>query len=128
MTLFLWLDLTVSIFGSFSVNLTTLQNFLLICFAISWTVFHIILSKLTRFAQFLLFFTFQCEGQLDWKEVGNETRTVNITLPTENIYQFAVAANTLEYSSGMVWATCTILHNKGSCFCDIYSSSSGGGH
>ena len=59
------------------------------------------------------FFFFQCEGQLDWKEVGNETRTLNVTLPTENIYQFAVAANTARYSSGMVWATCTILHNKG---------------
>ena len=28
------------------------------------------------------------------------------------MYQFAVAANTEKYSSGMVWATCTILHNK----------------
>ncbi len=39
-------------------------------------------------------------------------RSVNITLPTNNVYQFAVAANTETYSSGMVWATCTILHNK----------------
>ena len=63
----------------------------------------------------------QCEGQLDWKEVGTDTRTVNITLPTENIYQFAVAANTLDLSSGMVWATCTVLHNKGlsNFFCPI---------
>ena len=33
-------------------------------------------------------------------------------MPTDNVYQFAVAANTLDYSSGMSWATCTILHNK----------------
>lgn len=36
-----------------------------------------------------------------------------MTLPTTDIYQFAVSANTRAYSSGMVWATCTILHNKG---------------
>ena len=55
---------------------------------------------------------FQCEGQLDWLTVDKNNHTVNVTLPTDNVYQFAVAANTLEYSSGMSWATCTILHNK----------------
>ena len=54
----------------------------------------------------------QCEGQLDWIEVSSSTRSYNVTLPSENVYQFAVAANTEKYSSGMVWATCTILHNK----------------
>ena len=55
---------------------------------------------------------FQCEGQLDWLTVGKNNHTVNVTLPTDNVYQFAVASNTLDYSSGMSWATCTILHNK----------------
>jgi len=45
--------------------------------------------------------------------VANATQSVNISLPTENVYQLAVSANTLETSSGMVWVTCTILHNKG---------------
>ena len=58
------------------------------------------------------FSLFQCEGQLDWLTVDKSNHTVNVTLPTENVYQFAVAANTLDYSSGMSWATCTILHNK----------------
>ena len=56
--------------------------------------------------------SFQCEGQLSWQNVEKQNRTVNITVPTDNVYQFAVAANTRTYSSGMVWATCTILHNK----------------
>ena len=38
--------------------------------------------------------------------------SLNVTVPTENVYQFAVAANTPTYSTGMIWATCTILHNK----------------
>ena len=58
------------------------------------------------------YFKFQCEGQLDWIEVPSSTRSYNVTLPSENVYQFAVAANTEKYSSGMVWATYTILHNK----------------
>ena len=37
----------------------------------------------------------------------------NITLPTDDVYQFAVSANAIDRSSGMIWATCTILHNKG---------------
>ena len=45
-------------------------------------------------------------------DVSNSTRSVNVTLPSNNVYQFAVAANTETYSSGMVWATCTIIHNK----------------
>ena len=60
----------------------------------------------------LLLKKLQCEGQLDWIEVSSSTRSYNVTLPSENVYQFAVAANTEKYSSGMVWATCTILHNK----------------
>ena len=68
-------------------------------------------TKLNK--NYLFFFSlFQCEGQLDWLTVDKSNHTVNVTLPTENVYQFAVAANTLDYSSGMSWATCTILHNK----------------
>ena len=55
---------------------------------------------------------YQCRGYLDWVDVVREQRTVNITLPTPDVYQFAVAANTRAASSGMVWATCTILHDK----------------
>lgn len=36
-----------------------------------------------------------------------------MTLPTPDVYQFAVAANADRVSSGMIWATCTILHDKG---------------
>ena len=56
---------------------------------------------------------YQCAGYLDWMEVSNETRFQKINMTTDHVYQFAVAANTENYSSGMQWATCTILHNKG---------------
>ena len=56
---------------------------------------------------------YQCEGKLDSKEVNAEHRSVNISLPTNHVYQFAVAANLQPLmSSGMVWTSCTILHNK----------------
>jgi hypothetical protein len=56
---------------------------------------------------------YQCEGKLDWTKVGAEHRSINITLPTNHVYQFAVSANSEgTMSSGMAWTTCTVLHNK----------------
>ena len=56
---------------------------------------------------------YKCVGNLDWKVVDATHRSVNITLPTNHVYQFAVAANSYEtISSGMVWTTCTVLHDK----------------
>lgn len=37
----------------------------------------------------------------------------NITVPdSRKVYQFAISANTDRASSGMIWASCTVLHNK----------------
>lgn len=44
--------------------------------------------------------------------VVTKTFIANLKLPTDDIYQMAVAANTADYSSGLVWATCTIIQNK----------------
>ena len=52
---------------------------------------------------------------MDWRDYPSSVRIANITLPTSDVYQFAVSANTHEASSGMVWATCTILHDRVSC-------------
>lgn len=62
---------------------------------------------------------YQCDGKLEWKKVEieasndkNETFISSVTLPTDDIYQMAVSAETKEFSSGMVWATCTIIQNR----------------
>lgn len=56
---------------------------------------------------------YQCDGPLDWVTVNSSILIKNITLPTTDLYQFAVAANADHgISSGMIWATCTILSNK----------------
>ena len=56
----------------------------------------------------------QCDGYLDWVNVPADATTKNISLPTNHVYQMSIAANTKSgYSSGMVWASCTILHDKG---------------
>lgn len=50
---------------------------------------------------------------LNWTVVPSTMTRYNVTVqPSKNIYQFAIAANTVEGSSGMVWATCTILANR----------------
>jgi hypothetical protein len=51
---------------------------------------------------------YQCDGPLEWKTipgggpaaVGNETVTHDLLLPTTNVYQVAVSANTEQLSSG----------------------------
>ena len=57
----------------------------------------------------LFSFVFQCEGQLGWEVVPKTQLALNVSLPDSNVHQFAVSANTKTSSSGMVWATCTIL-------------------
>lgn len=55
---------------------------------------------------------FQCSGYLNWKTVPSYLLEHNITMEDNDVVQFAIAANSFDYSSGMVWAGCTILHNK----------------
>jgi len=49
---------------------------------------------------------YQCDGPLEWKTIpgggaaGNETVTHDLLLPTTNVYQVAVSANTEQLSSG----------------------------
>jgi len=59
---------------------------------------------------------FKCDGEIDWIVVNKSDQSVNISLPSDNVYQVAVAANTDSFSSGMVWSTCTILHDKSNDF------------
>ncbi|XP_012253310.2 cytokine receptor [Athalia rosae] len=56
---------------------------------------------------------YQCSGYLDWIHVSRNTSIYNTTVPDpKKVYQFAIAANTERASSGMVWASCTAIHNK----------------
>lgn len=56
---------------------------------------------------------FQCKGYLKWIELPNNFTSYNITVPKSGIYQFAISANTKRASSGMVWASCTVLLYNG---------------
>ncbi|XP_046682111.1 cytokine receptor isoform X3 [Homalodisca vitripennis] len=55
---------------------------------------------------------YQCTGTLNWTRVSSDVTIKNITVPDDKIYQFAISANTKTESSGMVWASCTVIHNK----------------
>ncbi|XP_071454335.1 cytokine receptor isoform X2 [Hetaerina americana] len=55
---------------------------------------------------------YQCAGYLNWTYVSSDTQIINITVPEDKIYQFAISANTKSASSGMVWASCTVIHQK----------------
>lgn len=64
---------------------------------------------------------------MNWKHVPSSESCYNITVMDDmKIYQFAISANSKDLpkndirslykskttSSGMVWASCTVLHNK----------------
>lgn len=49
---------------------------------------------------------------MNWTEVPANTTEYNITVSEENTTQFAISANNGTSSSGMVWTSCTLLHNQ----------------
>ncbi|XP_069693403.1 cytokine receptor isoform X2 [Periplaneta americana] len=55
---------------------------------------------------------YQCTGFLNWTHVSRSENVKKINVPEDKIYQFAISANTRNASSGMVWASCTVIHNK----------------
>ncbi|XP_011874868.1 PREDICTED: cytokine receptor [Vollenhovia emeryi] len=56
---------------------------------------------------------YQCTGYLDWVHVSKNTTIYNITVPDPSkVYQFAISVNTERGSSGMIWSSCTVIHNK----------------
>ncbi|XP_024884406.1 uncharacterized protein LOC112462719 [Temnothorax curvispinosus] len=56
---------------------------------------------------------YQCTGYLDWVHVPKNTMIYNITVPDPSkVYQFAISVNTERGSSGMIWSSCTVIHNK----------------
>lgn len=53
------------------------------------------------------------QGYLDWVHVPENTTIYNITVPDPfKVYQFAISVNTEKGSSGMIWSSCTVIHNK----------------
>jgi hypothetical protein len=57
---------------------------------------------------------FNSQGFLNWTHVPANVNIVNITVPEDKkIYQFAISANGENTSSGLSWAVCTAIHNKG---------------
>lgn len=55
---------------------------------------------------------YQCTGFLNWTHVPSNITFKKIRVPEDKIYQFAISANTKNASSGMIWASCTVIHNK----------------
>jgi len=55
---------------------------------------------------------YQCTGFLNWTHVPSNETFKKIHVPEDKIYQFAISANTKNASSGMIWASCTVIHNK----------------
>lgn len=53
-----------------------------------------------------------CNGVLNWTVVSNNVTEKNITLTEDKAYQFAISANTINSSSGMMWAHCTVFPDQ----------------
>lgn len=49
---------------------------------------------------------------LNWTVVPNESTSHEMRVANNKITQFAISANTHNGSSGMLWAACTVIHNK----------------
>lgn len=56
---------------------------------------------------------YQCKGYLRWIHVPPRLTSYNVTVGDTDIYQFAISANTRRGSSGMVWASCTVIPMNG---------------
>ncbi|XP_063928126.1 cytokine receptor-like isoform X1 [Zophobas morio] len=54
----------------------------------------------------------QCTGLLNWKVVSNKTTAVDMKVNKNQIFQLAIAANTKDSSSGMLWSDCKIKYYK----------------
>lgn len=55
---------------------------------------------------------YRCDGYIDWIHLPASVNKHNFKVNSTSVYQFAVSANTEFYSSGMVWAECTVLHDR----------------
>ncbi|XP_063237543.1 cytokine receptor [Bacillus rossius redtenbacheri] len=56
---------------------------------------------------------YQCKGFLDWIHVPKNENVKLLHVPNNNnTYQFAISVNSEKASSGMVWASCTVIHNQ----------------
>ncbi|XP_014257386.1 cytokine receptor isoform X2 [Cimex lectularius] len=90
-------------------------------YELSWNVAPNILSYTIFWCDNKKDRPFDCQGFLNWTKVyvnkddlqcdenGCGLLQKNITLSGDNVYQFALSANTETSSSGMVWASCTVL-------------------
>lgn len=52
------------------------------------------------------------QGNLTWQILQSHVKNFSVNVRTNEIYQFAISANTEEGSSGMVWAACTVLSTQ----------------
>lgn len=55
----------------------------------------------------------RCLGYLQWLEIPPNLTSYNVPVPTADIYQFAISANTKQGSSGMIWTSCSIIPMNG---------------
>ncbi|XKL60371.1 hypothetical protein PGB90_001387 [Kerria lacca] len=56
---------------------------------------------------------YQCGGYLKWKHFPPYVTKYNYTVDNKSTgYQFAISVNTLNSSSGMLWASCTVWYGK----------------
>lgn len=74
---------------------------------------HFVIHTISLFDKCIRLNDFRSQGYLDWIHVSKNTTIYNMTVPEPaKVYQFAISANNKYSSSGMVWASCTVIHNN----------------
>lgn len=57
-------------------------------------------------------YPYPCTSFLNWTHLEAGTSKHNFTAKPQVGYQFAISVNSVNSSSGMLWALCTVLHNQ----------------
>ncbi|KAL6961666.1 Fibronectin type 3 domain [Sarracenia purpurea var. burkii] len=85
-------------------------------YELSWSPPSSIYDRITNFTIFWCQsnqeYPSPCSGSLDWTHLTADTCRQNFTLDSTVGYHFAISANSLNSTSGMTWALCTIIHDK----------------
>lgn len=68
---------------------------------------------------------YQCNGYLEWESFTANVSKHNFSININDSYQFAISANTQRSSSGMHWASCTVLRGHLGTVRQVYARETG---
>lgn len=85
-------------------------------YELSWKLANMTTDKISNYTIFWCEsnrdYPYPCNSFLNWTHLTAGTFQHNFTAKKHVGYQFAISVNSINSSSGMSWALCTVLHNQ----------------